>query len=109
MYDIKTKAMIVSREGTPNIDPSKIFALALKTSPYACGCKCGKAIEGCDENLTVSLISRPSRQEGRDIPRSNTSNGMKEERRSRTRLHLTLKFHFIEKRELASEVDKEEV
>jgi hypothetical protein len=33
MCDIKMKAIIVSREGTPNMDPSRIFALALKTFP----------------------------------------------------------------------------
>jgi hypothetical protein len=51
MCDIKMKAMIVSRDGTPNIDPSRTLARSLKTLPYAWGCRCGAAIAGCVENL----------------------------------------------------------
>ncbi len=57
------KANTVSLDGTPSMDPRRTFARLLKTLPYACGSKWGKAIAGWVENLPVQLtgINQASR------------------------------------------------
>jgi hypothetical protein len=43
--------MTVSLDGTESIDPSIDFALAIKAFPYSHGCREGRAMAGCVENL----------------------------------------------------------